>query len=129
MDLKQQAEAFAKWLKSQMDEKEFRFAVDLARISGVSAQAISGMLAPRPSPNTNKYQVPRRDTLIKIARALGADKDEALKAAGYLPIIEDDSEIVLLFHLPRGTRTPVQITDPEILAATRKAIADKLKTE
>ena len=104
MDQELYAKAFASWLSAKMKERGFRFAADLARASDVSPQTISGWLHPRPSPNTGKYQSPRREMVLKLYRVLGVTKEEILEAAGFsairqAPPIENDlSPVAKLFY-------------------------------
>lgn len=127
-----QAEHFAAWVKEKMADREIRFVADLKRMSGLSQSTLGGILEPKTSPNTGKFSLPRRDSVIALARALGADRDEALRAAGYLPASEtaQSDEQFFVFAMKRGAASPItQITDPELLAAIKKAITDKLTTE
>lgn len=81
--VKQQCFALADFLKRQMLSAEIGKASDLARLSGVSPQSLSRLLDPKPLPDTGKYHLPRRDTILKLARPLGVGPDEILAAAGY----------------------------------------------
>lgn len=79
---KGQAENLAKWLHEHMKSSDLN-AAEMARRSGVSAQSFSSYLNPKPSPNTGKYSLPRRETMIQIAHVFGCPEIEALNAAGY----------------------------------------------
>lgn len=67
-----------------------------------------------------------RDVLDDLATAFGLSRYEAYKAADYS---EDMPDTVLLFHLPKGSRIPIQITDNEIISATEKLVRAKLQTD
>jgi transcriptional regulator with XRE-family HTH domain len=73
---------FREWLKNQLTNKGIRAAA-LARKSGVSPQNLSRILTDKPHPITGAPPTVTRETVVVIAKALGADLDEALHAAGY----------------------------------------------
>lgn len=69
-----------------------------------------------------------RAILDGLADAFGVDRAECYKL--YLDISDQPEEDkVLLFHLPKGSRIPIPITDQEIIAATEKLVRAKIKTE
>lgn len=80
MDKKQQAERFAAWVKDKMKAREIRFVADLRRLSGLSQSALGSILEPKISQNTGKYSLPRRDSVIALARRLCRVEWESFEA-------------------------------------------------
>lgn len=74
----------------------------------------------------NAFEISRA-VLDGLANAFGVPVYEVYEAAGFIrPAPEPESDVIILFHLKNGV--PVQITDPEILTTTRKAVLAKTKT-
>ncbi len=94
-----QTKEFALWLKQRMAAADIKYAAELARRSKVSPQSLSRILDPKPLPDTGKYHLPRRDTVLALAHPLGVAEAEILEVAGYgtsnKPVEEE--ELAVLF--------------------------------
>jgi len=110
-----------KWTRENREQRRWSQDI-LAEKVGVTKSYISKI------ENSTDYMEVTREVLDKLAGAFVLSACDGYEGACFIRPNED-TDIVMLWHLPRGTRTPVQITDPEVLAATRKAIAEKLKTK
>lgn len=87
---------FGEHLRRQLDEKGMRPA-ELARRSGVTKQNIGRLLNNTPHPITGKAPSVERETVEKLANALGWHIDDALLAAGYSPQAPEERH-----RLPEG---------------------------
>jgi transcriptional regulator with XRE-family HTH domain len=77
-----QARTFGRWLSQ--NRKERRFTMEqLAKRAGVSKQYLSVLERAQPHELTGKAVTPKLATVDRIAKALGVDRGEARRAAGY----------------------------------------------
>jgi transcriptional regulator with XRE-family HTH domain len=77
--------SFKDYLRQQLDERGMRPA-ELARLSGVTKQNIGRILNDTRHPISGGLPQVTRETVEKLAKALGADLNEALLAAGFAPL-------------------------------------------
>lgn len=75
-------EKFIQRLKEEMQSKSIK-AAELARRSGITKQNIGRLLNFTPHPITGATPTTTRETVEKLAVALGWDLDEALNLAGF----------------------------------------------
>jgi hypothetical protein len=80
------AEAFAEWLETAYQESHFKSYAELSEASGgLSRSTIASLAKAKPQTATNKASRPKRENVIAIAKALGANIDEVLQIAGHSP--------------------------------------------
>lgn len=78
-------EEFVAALKRKMDETGIK-AAELARRTGLRKQNISRILTQTPHPITGAPAKTSKEVVLKLARALDWDADEALQLAGFAPL-------------------------------------------
>ncbi len=94
---KEKAIKFAQWLTKMLVLNDMGSARDFSRVCQVSEQSLSRFLSPKPTPISHTYQLPKRETLIKIAKGFGVAAEEAFKAAGYFSIETEKFEELEIF--------------------------------
>lgn len=97
------AEAFGRWLEEQFRNSKYKSHSELADVAGLKRSTVSALIGAKPQTATNKPSQPRAETVIKIAKALGVDLNEALLLAGHAPLTQSE------------TKKPSNL--PELLAA------------
>lgn len=113
-------QVFGEWLKRQIAVSGYSQS-EVAEKVGIDRVQLSRIVTGQSGT--------KKETIEKICELIGADKYMAFRKLKLVPESEHDEDIFLVFHLKKGERVPVQITDPEVLEATRKAIVEQLKTE
>lgn len=115
---------FGDQLQDQLNAKKMR-AAELARRSGVTKQGIGRLLNNTPHSITGAPPQPERETVEKIADALGWDLNEALLAAGYAPEGSDILRLIDAIGFQDWERfTPEQ--KEEMLRTVRRVAAGML---
>jgi hypothetical protein len=96
------AQAFAEWLRSAFDASRFKSYAQLATEIGISRAYVSSLVGAKEQLLTARPSQPGPDIVIKLAAALGADQNHALRLAGHAssePSLADiDGEFAALFY-------------------------------
>lgn len=79
------ADKFAEWLTSAFENSHFKSFSSLADAAGLTRSTVSSLANARPQSLTNKPSQPSPETVLKLAKALGEDIDQALLLAGHAP--------------------------------------------
>ena len=93
---------FAEWMMEAYEKSSFKSYARLGEKVGVSRATISNLIGAKEQYLTGKPSRPKRDLVIKIAAALNADVNKALRLAGHASsetsLSEVDDEFAALFY-------------------------------
>lgn len=114
---------FGAWLKREIEKAGYNQS-EVAHHIGITPVQMSRIIT--------GVSGTRIETVEAICKFIGLDKFQAYAMLELTPSpptsATGEDDVILLFHLRKGETVPVQITDAEILAATRKALRDKLSS-
>lgn len=130
---------FGKWLFEKRKDKHPKMSQeDLAQQAGCSRAYISLLERGEGHPKTGKPIRPEPEMIQRLANALGANYDDALRAAGYLPDSDQGIEVELRERVEDGQEyeendEPTIVAyydglppdDQDVLLATAKALWEK----